>query len=211
MAHGHDDLAAAIEQSRSQLTAVSKDAQPRFVVTEVEMAALAKVKWVGCSGGVRMGLVSAGPDGRPAGCGPATSYQEAGEKLLPLRSRLSSPGLVTYRTFPRPCQFYCQDRRANEIHRQLNRPHVASSSSVSAISDCCSSDHQSRQLGVLARSVRRNLVTMAQRPRGSSAGACRDKFIGRRAPQLLLHNKKTSRSGAENSRIKPRYLEAITT
>jgi hypothetical protein len=210
MAHGHDDFTAAIEQPRSRLTAVSKDAQLRFVVTEGEMASLAKVKWVGCSGGVRMGLVSAGPDGRPAGCGRATSYQEAGEKLLPLKSRLSSPGLVTYRTFSRSCQFYCQDRRANEIHRQLNRPHVAPSSSVSAISDCCSSDHQSRQLGVLTRSVRRYPVTMAQRPRGSSAGACGDKFNDRLAPQLL-HNKKTTRSGAENSRISTRYLEAITT
>jgi len=62
------EITAAIEQLRSQLTAVqegSSEARLRFVVTEVEMEFLVEVtKEGGGSAGVRLGLVSVGADGR---------------------------------------------------------------------------------------------------------------------------------------------------
>jgi hypothetical protein len=61
------EITEAIEQLRSQLTAVqesSREAKLRFVVTEVEMEFLVEVtKAGGGSGGLRLGLVSVGADG----------------------------------------------------------------------------------------------------------------------------------------------------
>lgn len=68
MADGDGEITEAIEQLRAQLTAVqegSKEARLRFVVTEVEMEFLVQVtKGGGGSGGVRLGLVSVGADGK---------------------------------------------------------------------------------------------------------------------------------------------------
>jgi hypothetical protein len=65
---GNGEITEAIEQLRSQLTAVqegSKDARLRFVVTEAEMEFLVEViKEGGGSGGVRLGLVSVSADGK---------------------------------------------------------------------------------------------------------------------------------------------------
>ncbi len=65
---GNGEITEAIEQLRSQLTAVqegSKDAKLRFVVTEAEMEFLVEVtKGGGGSAGVRLGLVSVGADGK---------------------------------------------------------------------------------------------------------------------------------------------------
>lgn len=62
------EITEAIEQLRSQLTAVqegSTEARLRFVVTEVEMEFLVEVtKGGGGSGGIRLGLVSVGADGK---------------------------------------------------------------------------------------------------------------------------------------------------
>ena len=67
MANKDGDITEAIEQLRSQLTAVqegSREAKLRFVVTEVEMEFLVEVtKAGGGSGGIRLGLVSVGADG----------------------------------------------------------------------------------------------------------------------------------------------------
>jgi hypothetical protein len=63
-----DEITEAIEQLRAQLTAaqeMGKDARLRFAVTEVEMEFLVEVKkGGGGSGGIRLGLVSIGADGR---------------------------------------------------------------------------------------------------------------------------------------------------
>ena len=68
VADGDGEITEAIEQLRAQLTAVqegSKEARLRFVVTEVEMEFLVQVtKGGGGSGGVRLGLVSVGADGK---------------------------------------------------------------------------------------------------------------------------------------------------
>src|SRR5258708_33849193 len=68
MAGENGEITAAIEQLRSQLTAVqegSREARLRFVVTEGEMEVLVEVtKAGGGSAGVRLGPVSAGADGR---------------------------------------------------------------------------------------------------------------------------------------------------
>ena len=68
MREANDDITTALEQLRSQLTAVqesSADAALRFAVTEVEIEFLVQVtKDGGGSGGVRLGLVSVGADGR---------------------------------------------------------------------------------------------------------------------------------------------------
>jgi hypothetical protein len=68
MAEDEGEITAAIEQLRSQLTAVqtgSEGARLRFMVTEVEMEFLVEVrKEGGASGGVRLGLVSIGADGK---------------------------------------------------------------------------------------------------------------------------------------------------
>lgn len=68
MKDSNDEITEAIEQLRAQLTAVqegSKSAKLRFAVTEVEMDFLVEVrKGGGGSGGVRLGLVSVGADGR---------------------------------------------------------------------------------------------------------------------------------------------------
>ena len=68
MADAGGEITEAIEQLRAQLTAVqegSKDARLRFMVAEVEMEFLVEViKEGGGSGGVRLGLVSVGADGK---------------------------------------------------------------------------------------------------------------------------------------------------
>lgn len=68
MSNENGEITAAIEQLRSQLTAAqegSKEARLRFTVTEVEMEFLVEVtKEGGGSGGVRLGLVTIGADGR---------------------------------------------------------------------------------------------------------------------------------------------------
>ena len=68
MTEGQDEITTAIEQLRAQLTAVqerSADAKLRFAVTEVEIEFLVEVtKDGGGSGGVRLGLVTVGADGR---------------------------------------------------------------------------------------------------------------------------------------------------
>ena len=65
---GEGEITEAIEQLRSELTAVqagSTEARLRFNVTEVEMEFLVEVtKGAGGSGGVRLGLVSVGADGK---------------------------------------------------------------------------------------------------------------------------------------------------
>jgi len=62
------DITEAIEQLRSQLTAVQEGSlgeRLRFAVAEVEMEFLVEVtKAGGGSGGVRLGLVSLGADGK---------------------------------------------------------------------------------------------------------------------------------------------------
>lgn len=62
------EITEAIEQLRAQLIAVqdgSQEARLRFAVAEVEMEFLVEVtKGGGASGGVRLGLVSLGADGR---------------------------------------------------------------------------------------------------------------------------------------------------
>ena len=66
-ANNDGEITEAIEQLRSQLTAIqegSREAKLRFVVTEVEMEFLVEVtKAGGGSGGLRLGLVSVGADG----------------------------------------------------------------------------------------------------------------------------------------------------
>jgi hypothetical protein len=63
-----NEITEAIEQLRAQLTAVqegSENARLRFGVAEVEMEFLVEVtKGGGGSGGVRLGLVSVGADGK---------------------------------------------------------------------------------------------------------------------------------------------------
>jgi len=68
MPGGEGEITAAIEQLRAELTAVqegSSDARLRFVVAQVEMEFLVEVtKEGGAGGGVRLGLVSVGADGK---------------------------------------------------------------------------------------------------------------------------------------------------
>jgi len=68
MAVKDGEITAAIEQLRSELTAVqegSEGARLRFTVTEVEMEFLVEAtREAGGKGGVRLHLVTAGADGR---------------------------------------------------------------------------------------------------------------------------------------------------
>jgi hypothetical protein len=68
MTDENGEITAALEQLRSELTAVqegSRDARLRFVVSQVEIEFLVQVtKGGGGSAGVRLGLVSVGADGR---------------------------------------------------------------------------------------------------------------------------------------------------
>jgi Trypsin-co-occurring domain 2 len=70
MVDSSGEITAAIEQLRSQLTAVqesSQDARLRFMVAEVDMEFLVEVtKEGGGSGAVRLSLVSVGAHGRVA-------------------------------------------------------------------------------------------------------------------------------------------------
>lgn len=68
MTDENGEITAALEQLRSQLTAVqeaSQDARLRFVVSDVEIEFLVQVtRGAGGSAGIRLGLVSVGADGR---------------------------------------------------------------------------------------------------------------------------------------------------
>jgi hypothetical protein len=68
VADENGEVTEAIEQLRSQLLAVQeggRESNMRFVVTEVEMEFLLEVRREGgASGGVRLGLVSIGADGK---------------------------------------------------------------------------------------------------------------------------------------------------